>query len=209
MTFEFAGSRPIKAEDEYRSGLSVGFVPMLGAKRMQPVSVDLVVDEVPLEGAERISPADRIEVDGLETCDYLVEAALADKLCGIVEQHGERASSRVKDLVDIAVYATTAAVDGTRLQSRLRREASLLGRLLRIAEGLGRSPGAPVREALPGDGSSGGAEEHRSRIRAPREAPRPRNQGRSGWLALESGSARVGLSAVCPDGRLDDALAVG
>lgn len=90
VTFEFTGSRPIKAEDEYRSGLSVGFVPMLGAKRMQPVSVDLVVDEVPLEGAERISPADRIEVDGLETCDYLVypvEAALADKLCGIVEVH--------------------------------------------------------------------------------------------------------------------------
>ena len=29
----------------------------------------------------------------------------------------------MKDLVDIAVYATAAAVDGSRLQSRLRREA--------------------------------------------------------------------------------------
>lgn len=52
------------------------------------------VDEVPLEGAERISPADRIEADGLETCDYLVypvEAALADKLCGIAKfTEGER-----------------------------------------------------------------------------------------------------------------------
>lgn len=127
VTFEFAGSRPIKAEEEYRSGLSARFVPLIGAKRLQPVSVDLVVDEVPLEGAERISPADRIEVDGLETCDYLVypvEAALADKLCGIVETHGERASSRVKDLVDIVVYATTAEVDGSGLQSRLHREAS-------------------------------------------------------------------------------------
>ncbi|MCC6098483.1 MAG: hypothetical protein LIV25_04515 [Olsenella sp.] len=72
VTFEFAGSRPIKAEDEYRSGLSVGFVPMVSAKRLQPVSVDLVVDELSLEGAECISLADRIEVDGLETCDYLV-----------------------------------------------------------------------------------------------------------------------------------------
>lgn len=127
VTFEFAGSHPIKAEDEYRSGLSVGFVPMIGAKRLQPVSVDLVVDEVLLEGAERIAPADRIEVDGLETCDYLVypvEAALADKLCGIVETHGDRASSRVKDLVDIAVYATTSEVDGARFQSRLRRESA-------------------------------------------------------------------------------------
>ena len=127
VTFEFAGSHPIKAEDEYRNGLSVRFVPIIGAKRLQHVSIDLVVDEVPLEGAERIAPADRIEVDGLETCDYLVypvEAALADKLCGIVETHGGRASSRVKDLVDIAVYATTTVVDGTRLQSRLRLESA-------------------------------------------------------------------------------------
>jgi hypothetical protein len=58
VTFEFAGSRPIKAEDEYRSGLSVGFVPLVGAKRLQPVSVDLVVDEVPLEGGERVAPAE-------------------------------------------------------------------------------------------------------------------------------------------------------
>lgn len=145
VTFEFAGSRPIKAEDEYRSGLSVGFVPMLGAKRMQPVSVDLVVDEVPLEGAERISPADRIEVDGLETCDYLVypvEAALADKLCGIVEVHGGRASSRVKDLVDIAVYATTATVDGSGFQSRLRRRPFPPGDL--------RLAGVPLREDVVG-----------------------------------------------------------
>lgn len=146
VTFEFTGSRPIKAEDEYRSGLSVGFVPMLGAKRMQPVSVDLVVDEVLLEGAERISPADRIEVDGLETCDYLVypvEAALADKLCGIVEVHGRRASSRVKDLVDIAVYATTATVDGSGFQSRLRREASARRIFLGDSFGLPKAWGAP------------------------------------------------------------------
>ncbi|MCI2192555.1 MAG: hypothetical protein LKK46_00240 [Ancrocorticia sp.] len=44
MTFEFAGSHPIKAEDEYRDGLSVKFVPIIGAKRLQSVSVDLVVD---------------------------------------------------------------------------------------------------------------------------------------------------------------------
>lgn len=146
VTFEFAGSRPIKAEDEYRSGLSVGFVPLIGAKRLQPVSVGLVVDEVPFEGAERISPADRIEVDGLETCDYLVypvEAALADKLCGIVETHGGRASSRVKGLVDIAVYAVTSKVDGARLQSRLRCETGArriaLGRGFRLPEARGAS----------------------------------------------------------------------
>lgn len=56
--FEYEGAEPIKADDEYRSGLSVRFVPVMGVKRMQPISIDLVVDEVPLEGAEPISPTE-------------------------------------------------------------------------------------------------------------------------------------------------------
>lgn len=162
VTFEFAGSRPIKAEDEYRDGLSARFVPMVGAKRLQPVSDDLVVDEVPLEGAERIAPADRVEVDGIETCDYLVypvEAALADKLCGIVETHGGRASSRVKDLADIAVYATAAAVDGSRLQSRLRREAGArrisLGNAFALPEAWGASQARQFARLCRGTGLPG------------------------------------------------------
>jgi hypothetical protein len=128
VTFEFAGSRPIMADDEYRDGASVEFVPMLGAKRMQPFSVDLVVDDVPLDDVECISPADRLEVEGLAVCDYPVypiENTLADKFCGIVETHNGRPSSRVKDLVDIAVCAVTSEVDGGRLQRGLRREAAV------------------------------------------------------------------------------------
>lgn len=128
VVFEYAGANPIKPDDEYRSGMSVRFIPMLGAKRMQAISIDLVVDEVPLEGAERISPADRMDVKGLDTCDYLVYpvgAALADKLCALVESHNGRASSRVKDLVDIVVYALTCDVDGADLQARLRREIAV------------------------------------------------------------------------------------
>ena len=130
VTFEFAGASPIKAEDEYRSGLSVRFIPMVGAKRMSPVSIDLVIDEVPNEDAEHVTPADRIDVRGIETCDYLVypvESALADKLCAIIERHGGRPSSRVKDLVDIVVYATSCDVDGARLQRRIRREVAVRG----------------------------------------------------------------------------------
>lgn len=130
VTFEFAGTHPIKAEDEYRSGLSVKFVPIIGTKRMQQISIDLVVDEVPLEGAELITPADRIEIDGVQTCDYLVypvEGALADKFCALIEIHGERTSSRVKDLVDIVVYAVTCAIDGEKLENRVRREAAIRG----------------------------------------------------------------------------------
>lgn len=128
VTFEFAGSRPIKVEDEYRDGISVKFVPIIGSKRMQRISVDLVVDEVLLEGAELIAPADRIDIEGLQTCDYLVyplENAIADKLCALVEKHGGRTSSRVKDLVDIVIYATTCLIDGEKLQKRVRHETAV------------------------------------------------------------------------------------
>ena len=127
VSFELIEARPIKADDEYRQGLSVRFAVNLGVKRMQDISIDLVVDQIPLEHAELITPADRIEVSGIDTFDYLVnpvENALADKLCALSERHEGRASSRVKDLVDIAVYATTWQIDGDKLQKAVRRELS-------------------------------------------------------------------------------------
>ena len=33
ITFEFAEARPFKVNEEYRSGISVRFTPILGAKR--------------------------------------------------------------------------------------------------------------------------------------------------------------------------------
>lgn len=126
--FEYISTEPIKPNDEYRSGLSVKFVPVVGAKRMQVIAIDLVVDEVPLDGAEVLAPADRIDVKGLEVCDYLVypvAAALADKFCALAERHDGRASSRVKDLVDIVIYALTCDVDGKDLQRRLAREMAV------------------------------------------------------------------------------------
>lgn len=124
-TFEFDGARPIKVVDEYRSGLTIRFVPYVGRKRMQPISIDLVVDEVHLERTEKLTPADRIDVAGIPVCDYLVypvEIALSDKLHGIIETHNGRASSRVKDIVDIAVYVTTCEIDGDGFQSSIQRE---------------------------------------------------------------------------------------
>ncbi len=84
---------------DLRSGLTVKFVPILGAKRMQGISIDLVVDEVPLEGAEPLAPADRVHVAGLKTCDYLV--------------------------YPIAVYAMTCDIDGEDLRTRLQREIAV------------------------------------------------------------------------------------
>lgn len=128
--FVFEKVRPIKARDEYRTGANVTFVPWLGSKRLQPISIDLVVDDVPLERAERMVPADRLEIRGVETFEYLVypaEAALSDKVCAILERHDGRPSSRVKDLVDIVVYATSVDINGLDFQNRLRRESGARG----------------------------------------------------------------------------------
>lgn len=127
VTFELVETSPIKADDEYRSGLSVKFTPYLGAKRMQDISIDLVVDQVRLDHVESVTPVDRIDVHGVKVCDYLVfpvENALADKLCGLLERHDDRPSSRVKDLVDIVIYASTCEADGESLQRAIHRELS-------------------------------------------------------------------------------------
>lgn len=126
MTFEFARAEPIKAEDEYRSGLKVTFVPTLGGRKRQRVSVDLVIDQIPCAEPDVITPANRIEVEGVPTFDYRVYPvvnSLADKACAMLETHGGRPSSRVKDLVDVLVYETTTDIDGNELTRWLRLEA--------------------------------------------------------------------------------------
>ena len=127
VSFGYISCNPIKAEDEYREGRTVSFDVFLGAKRIQTVSVDLVADEIDCGEPDRISPADRVELAGIASCDYLVypvERAMADKVCGIAERHGGKPSSRVKDLVDIVVYARNVAFDYESLSSVLKTEIS-------------------------------------------------------------------------------------
>lgn len=99
----------------------------MGTKKLQPISIDLVIDEVRGLEPEVLAPIDRLNIEGLPVCDYRVcrvESALADKLLAMVEMHEVRASSRIKDIVDILVYAKTCFVDGTTLVERVEKEAS-------------------------------------------------------------------------------------
>lgn len=127
VTFEFRGVSPIKGDDEYRDGCTVAFDAFIGSKRVQRVSVDLVSDPIAVGEPEWMAPADRVDVRGIPVCDYPVypaERAVADKLCGIVERHGGRPSSRVKDLLDIAIYALTTDFFADSLARALSREAA-------------------------------------------------------------------------------------
>ncbi len=139
VSFAYIDCNPIKAEDEYREGRTVAFDVFLGAKKVQMVSVDLVTDEIDCGEPDRVSPVDRVELAGIETCDYLVypvERAVADKVCGIVERHGDRPSSRVKDLVDIVVYARNVAFEFDSLSAVLKTEISARRLTLRRAFGV-------------------------------------------------------------------------
>lgn len=127
ITFEFISDRAIKQEDDYRAGRSVLFDAYLGAKRIMPVSVDLVSDEIPLEYIDMLDPIDRMQVGDLDSCDYPAypaERAIADKVCAIIERHGGRPSSRVKDFVDIIIYAMSVDFSYNALVRALSREAA-------------------------------------------------------------------------------------
>lgn len=127
VSFTFDRAEQIKAEDEYRCGTKVWFTPFMGTKKLQPISIDLVVDEVRGLEPEVLTPVDRLNIDGLSVCDYRVcraESALADKLLAMLELHDGRASSRIKDIVDILVYAKTCSIDGATLAERVEKEAS-------------------------------------------------------------------------------------
>ena len=130
IRYEYTAMTSIKADDRYRDGVTLVFTPFLGSRRMHPVSIDLVVDELPLDGVDWIEPVDRLLIHGLPVSNYAVypvAAALADKFCGVVEKHGGRASSRVKDLVDILIYIHREDVDAADLSQRLRRESGARG----------------------------------------------------------------------------------
>ena len=132
IDFRFVSASPIAEGQEYREGMRVVFVPVLGGtKVMTELSIDLVVDQVSTGVADVIAPANRLDVAGLPVFDYHVYPAahaIADKVCATLQGYpGGRCSSRVRDLVDICVYAVTEPVDGFALSTQLALEARLRG----------------------------------------------------------------------------------
>jgi len=90
--------------------LRLRFATYVGAEEKDPVLIDLSLDCTTTLPPERITPANRNKIAGVEEYDYLVYPLadqLADKLCAIMElRPGGYPSSRMKDLVDVVTYAT-------------------------------------------------------------------------------------------------------
>ena len=101
-------------DNGYSRLLKLRFQTFLGHEEKDPILIDLSLDCGITQPADRIVPANRVRVAGLESCDYLVYPLpdqLADKLCAIMEtQPGGWPSSRMKDLVDVVYYATNVTL---------------------------------------------------------------------------------------------------
>lgn len=130
-SFELTKSSESMDDNGYSRLLKLRFATFVGDEEKDPVLIDLSLDCAATLPPDRVRPANRLEVEGLETCDYLVYPLpdqLADKLCAIMElQPGGRPSSRMKDLADVVAYAASERFDLGQLRRAVRSECAKRG----------------------------------------------------------------------------------
>ena len=113
-------------------GVRVPVTAQLGPRMFERFSVDLVTGAQITATPEAARPLDLLgDLPGLVRPDYrlypLVDT-LADKVLAITEQHGERPSTRFRDLVDIMLILGSSAIDATALRRALASEHRRRGR---------------------------------------------------------------------------------
>lgn len=108
-------------------GATVPVVAYLGPTEFVRFNVDIVTSVNMTSPPENIEPSASIDMPNLEKNawrTYPIVDHIADKFAAIVETHGAdgNASSRYRDLVDIALIATTQSLDGNRLRRAIISE---------------------------------------------------------------------------------------
>lgn len=126
--FEYAGHTNTMGNDAqpYTDGQRVRFNIFIGLRAKGSLQIDLVVGAGITGEVTRIEPAIALDLPRLVSHQYRlypVVDQIADKVCATMIEHGERASTREKDLVDLVVFATTHDIDGTALSSAISAEA--------------------------------------------------------------------------------------
>lgn len=97
-----------------------------GIRKIDTIKIDLVTGAL-ITGTPRPHARSSLSIDGLDPVIvtlYPIVDHVADKVCAIAERHGARSrpSSRVRDLVDLVVIATTAAIDADGLWHAIELE---------------------------------------------------------------------------------------
>lgn len=125
--FRLIASEETKDENGYSRLLKLKFATFIGDTEKDPILIDISLDSSSTMPPEKITPANRIKVKGVITCDYLVYSLpdqMADKFCAITEVHEGRQSSRMKDLFDIVIYVTNETFGFGEVRNAVMNECS-------------------------------------------------------------------------------------
>jgi hypothetical protein len=131
--FEFAITRgkaiEVDPEHALERAISVPVVARIGGTVFAEFSIDLGLPRDDVVDVEWVAPQATLTgepaVDEIPPVALLsLPAQVADKVCALFERYGSGnfASSRARDLADIAMIASQKSVGGTELTSDLRRE---------------------------------------------------------------------------------------
>ena len=119
--FDFDVTRVAPLQEEAK-GTRVHVNARLGPTSFAAFHIDVVVGTVMTGTPDVVAPLTPLEIEGLARPHYRVFPVadhLADKLCAIIGTYTRdghpASSSRVKDLVDIAIIATTQTINATAL----------------------------------------------------------------------------------------------
>lgn len=127
-TFRLTKNEESMDENGYSRLLKLRFATFVGSEEKDPVLIDLSLDCTTTLPPERITPLNRVMVEGIESCDYLaypLPDQLADKLCAIMEkQPNGYPSSRMKDLVDVVTYVCSERFDFRQLKRAIESECT-------------------------------------------------------------------------------------
>lgn len=120
---------------EGRATLRVPITAFLGATQFARFHVDLVSEVVMTGEPDDVPPLVSLDLPGILSVHYRaypIADHIADKVCALVELHPrvgrpDQASTRYRDLADLAVIAHTQHVDAEALRTALASESSRRG----------------------------------------------------------------------------------
>lgn len=131
IDFRFEKAVPTDTSQDYRTGCTATFSVWLGGtSRRGTISVDLVVDTMPMVDYDLVDSVSRLDIEGLETHLYAITksaARVAEKVGATMQGYNGRPSSRVKDLADLVKTMLEEDVDGEALVRLLHFELTVRG----------------------------------------------------------------------------------
>ncbi|GLW97875.1 nucleotidyl transferase AbiEii/AbiGii toxin family protein [Microtetraspora sp. NBRC 16547] len=139
-------------------GVRVPVTAFLGPRPYERFHLDVVIGATVTGVPEEAEPLVPIDIPGLRQPKYQLYPlcdTLADKVCAIMEWHGDRPSTRFRDLADIVLIARSRVIEAAHLSAalgseRLRRKSSQHKALSVPDQIMWRAGYAKVSENVPG-----------------------------------------------------------